>query len=326
MAAKRSSAPPVSVGIVTQNSESFLPACLDALHAQRYEKVELLAFDNASADGSVEMVQRRAPESTVIQSADNLGYCAAHNRLIGAAQGEYYLAINPDVTLGRDYLHALVDALEAGPGYGSAMGKLWLAGEEEGRRRIDGTGIFLGRDRHQNLRGHGEIDRGQYDQAGDIFGVDGAAPLFRRQALLGSQVDGQVYDESYFLYMDDVDLGWRMRLFGWRARYVPSATATHDRTFKPGFRRPISRVMRRHAVKNRYLTILKNESRVTWRRDWWRILAYDVRVFAYVLLLEQSSLAAYLNVFGQRARIRAWRDEIRSRASVSKDEIESWFG
>lgn len=317
--------PHVSVGIVTWNSGADLPACLRALSGQTYADLDLIIVDNGSEDSSVETVREMAPEARMILNKENQGYCRAHNRAIGHSEGAYYLALNPDVVLSERYIEVLVECLEARPQCGSAMGKLWLPDEAKGKR-LDGTGLFIDRRRHQYLRGHGQIDQGQYNEPGEIFGVDGAAPLFRREMLEDVQLFGQVFDEEFFNYMEDVDLSWRARLFGWKSWYEPEATGVHDRTFKPGVRRPMPRWLRRMAVKNRYLMLVKNEGKETWRRDWWRILFYDLQILGYVLLLEQTSLGAYPDFWSARKSARRWRREIWSRMTSSQRERLGWFG
>lgn len=317
--------PLVSVGIVTWNSESDLPACLRALSEQTYTDLETIVVDNASEDRSVEVVRELAPEAEIVLHQENLGFCRAHNRAIASTQGKYYLALNPDAVLSENYIEALVDCLEARPEYGSAMGKIWLPEAGDGRP-LDGAGLFLDRSRHQYLRGHGEIDRGQYDEPGEVFAVDGAASLFRRAMLEDVKVQGQVFDEDFFIYMEDVDLGWRARLFGWRSWYEPTATASHNRTFKPGVRRPMPHWLRRMAVRNRYLMLFKNELPSTWRRDWWRILLYDVQIWGYILLLEQTSLGAVPQILRSRKRALDWQERIRDRTRVTAEECLSWFG
>lgn len=327
MSSTRSANPLVTIGIVTWNSAGDLPACLDAVQAQTYPHLELIVVDNASEDGSAGVARNLAPGVSLIKLNENRGYGAAHNRAIGAAHGNYYLALNPDVVMQPEYVAHLVDALEARPECGSAMGKFWLARPSEpGEHVIDATGLFIDRQRHQYLRGHGELDQGQYDSPGEVFGVDGAAPLYRSSALQDLQVEGQVFDETYFVHMEDVDLAWRARLLGWKAWYEPQAMAIHDRTFRPGERRLIAKTRRRDAVKNRYMTIIKNEAPATWRRDWWRILSYDARIIAYVLFLEQSSLGAYTLLFRQRRVLRRWREKIWAKVRVKPEERKLWFG
>jgi GT2 family glycosyltransferase len=314
----------VTVGIVTWNSEKDLPACLQGVAAQKYPAVEIVVVDNGSSDGSLRLIREAFPQSRIITNDSNLGYCVAHNQAIRASRGEYYLALNPDVRLLPGFVERLVLALESRPACGSAVGKFWQRGEADSPV-LDAAGLFLDRRRHQYLRGRGEPDRGQYDTGEEIFGADGAAPLHRRAMLEDVKVGGEYFDEAFFAYMEDVDLAWRARLLGWRCWYEPGATALHARSFQPGRRRAMPRPMRRVALKNRYLMILKNEGREEWRRDWWRILSYDLKIWAYILLFEQSSLGALALLRRGWGRARVWRREIWGRVMAEPRDRLRWF-
>jgi GT2 family glycosyltransferase len=316
--------PLVSVGIATWNSESHIPTCLRRLEEQRYPNLEVTVVDNASVDRSVELVRQSWPGARVIENGRNDGFCRAHNTAIRASAGKYYLALNPDVQMLPGFLDHLVVALESQPASGAAMGKL-LQPSESGPPAIDAAGLGINRSRHQYLRGRGEPDRGQYDTASEVFGVDGAAPLYRLSMLEDVKIEGQYFDEQFFAYMEDVDLAWRARLFGWASWYEPAATAVHARTFQPGRRRLMPRPMRRMAVKNRYLMLLKNEGREEFRRDWWRILGYDLGIWGYILLLEQSSAGAVGLLRRQWDEGLAWRREIWARAKALPAERMQWF-
>jgi GT2 family glycosyltransferase len=317
--------PVVTVGIVTWNSEQDLPACLEGLAAQAYPALELIVVDNGSADGSVELVRRRFPKAAVLRNPANEGHCRAQNQAISASHGDYYLSLNPDVCLLPGYIQRMVEALRTRPDFGSAAGKLWQM-KPGSAQFIDSTGLFIDRSRHQYLRGHGQPDRAQFDTAGEVFGVDGAVAFHRRKMLEDVAFEGEYFDEQFFAYMDDVDLAWRARLRGWRAWYDPAAQAYHRRRFKPGRRLGMERDIRRIAVKNRYLTILKNEGPEEWRRDWWRVRLYDLQVLVYMLFIEQSSLGAYGLLRREWARGKEWREEIWRRARARPEERLRWFG
>lgn len=316
--------PLVSVGIVTWRSEGDLPQCFDGLEVQHYPNLELIVVDNASGDRSLELVRHRWPTALVIENGNNEGYCKAHNMAINASHGEYYLPLNPDVQLLPAFIERLVSALEGRPAFGSAVGKMWQRSQSD-PPLLDAAGLLLDRRRHQYLRGRNEPDRGQHDAAEEVFGADGAAPLHRRSMLEDVAVDGEYFDELYFGYMEDVDLAWRARLRGWKCWYEPQASAIHARIFKPGRRRNVDRAIRRIAVKNRYLTILKNEGREEWRRDWWRVLGYDLGIWAYILLFEQSSLGALRMLRAQWGEGLARRRRIWSRVTATPRERMQWF-
>jgi GT2 family glycosyltransferase len=317
--------PLISIGIVTWNSAAHLPDCMKSLTEQEYTNWELLVVDNASVDSSLNLVAKYCPNAEIIKNIYNTGFCHAHNQAIQASNGTYYLALNPDAILRPDYLAAMTAALDARPDYGSAAGKLLQSKTEDHASIIDSTGLFIDRRRRQLLRGHGEVDSGQYDHAGEVFGVDGAAPLYRREMLEDIKIDGQYFDESFFAHKEDVDLAWRARLLGWRCWYTPEAIAVHPRSFRPSQRESIAPAIRVHAVKNRYLLLYKNESPLGWRRDGLPIIWYDLKILIYLCLFEQSSLRAFSLLRKVWPRATEWRREIWKRVRANSDEMLTWF-
>ena len=319
------SLPLVSVGIVTWNSSIHLPNCLDALASQSPIDFELIVVDNASNDNSLDVIMKYFPQAITIRNAENTGFCHAHNQAIRASRGRFYLPLNPDIEMEKNYISVLVADLETRPTYGSAAGKLLLKPRETSPHKLDSTGLFIDKRRRQFLRGHAEIDLGQYDQPGEVFGVDGAAPLYRREMLEDIKVDGQYFDEIFFAHKEDVDLAWRARLLGWSCWYDPKAVAYHERNFKPGQREVISSVIKVHAIKNRYLLLMKNELPSGWFRDGLSILWYDLQIFVYMCLFERSSLKAFGILWQDRSRVIAWREDIKRRLRVQPAEMLSWF-
>ena len=319
------SSPLVSIGLVTWNSVAHLSACLSALVRQEYGNFELIVVDNASTDISLDLVMQYYPTAKVIRNTSNMGFCRAHNQAIKCSNGHYYLPLNPDIEMEEAYILNLVQSLETLKEYGSASGKLLSKPRDEYPHRIDSTGLFLDRRRRQYLRGYGEIDWGQYDDSCEVFGADGAAPLYRRAMLEDIKIDEQYFDESFFAYKEDVDLAWRARLLGWRCYYQPLAVAYHQHTFKPNQRNVILPSIRVEAVKNRYLLLIKNETSLGWRRDWFPILWYDLKIFVYICLLERTSLKAISLLWKTWPQALAWRREIIRRTRLQPADILEWF-
>ncbi len=317
--------PLVSVGLVTWNSAGDLPNCLKALAAQTYLNVEYIVVDNASGDDSLRIIAQSIPQATVIRNQENRGFCGGHNQAIHASHGEYYLPLNPDVILEPGYIAIVVEQMRRDMGVGMAATRLYLGTPEDQPRRFDSTGLFLDRKRRQYLRGFREVDTGQYDRTGEVFGVDGAAPIYLRAMLEDISVDGEYFDELFHSHKEDVDLAWRARILGWRCVYIPGAVAYHRRTFQPGRRKGIAAEVRFHAVKNRYLLLLKNESKAGWQRDGFFILLYDVQILVYLLFFERHSLQAFVTLRRNWARIQRWRREIALRAKVPPQEQLGWF-
>jgi GT2 family glycosyltransferase len=190
---------------------------------------------------------------------------------------------------------------------------------------IDSTGLFLKKTRQQFLRGHGQVDSGAYDRLEYVFGACGAAPLYRRDMLEMCKFEGQYFDETFFAYKEDVDLAWRAQLFGWKSLYTPEAVAIHARSFKPGQREGLSKEVRLHSVKNRYLLLVKNELVYTFIRHLWPILFYDLRILVYLLLFEQSSLKGLYQALTLLPSALRWRRFIMAHKQVDGPYMLAWM-
>lgn len=245
----------IYVGIVTYNSAADLLECLDALYQQTFSDMTIIAYDNASIDGSAAWLRTNAPTVRLIEGGENLGYGRAHNHLIrsaGLRQGDAYLALNPDAILAPDYLQTLWGALMGDADNGWATGKLLLK---------DADGVFtelVYSAGHGLLRsgfafniGYGLPDGDAYARSREVFGAPGAAALYRAEMIAALAPTGDFFDPAMFLYAEDTDIDWRARLQGWRCWYAAEATAYH-RGSAPGGR------LKMEAIANRYLSVLKN--------------------------------------------------------------------
>lgn len=329
--------PLVSVVLVTWNSAGYLPRCLAGIRAQSYQPLELITVDNGSADGSAAIISAELSEATIIRNDGNRGFAAAANQGIAAARGELVLLCNPDAFLCADYAERLVAAMAAaGPQFGAATGLL-LRGEGTGIARttvVDSKGIRMTRSGR-----HFDIDQGQSADLPDgvgvrplpdglcreVFGVSGAAALYRASFLRDVAIDGQPFDEDFFAYREDADLAWRGRLFGWRALYVPQAVAYHVRTVTPERRRTLSPLVNMHSVKNRWLLRWKNEGPYLALRNAPFELLRDLVAVVAVLLIERSSLPAFGWLWKNRRRTMAKRRQIQQRRRVSDRALAEWF-
>jgi GT2 family glycosyltransferase len=310
----------VSVVIVTWNSAPFLRRCLAALAAQTYPSIELIHVDNASSDDSVAIVRESATATHIINDS-NRGFSAAVNQAVRIANGELVLLLNPDAYLEPDYVSALVAALN---GFGMATGKLLQA--ESGL--IDSKGIRMTRSGR-----HFDIDQGQPDTRHpapdsphpEVFGVSGAAAMYRMSFVRDVTIGGEFLDEDFFAFREDADVAWRGRLFGWKAVYVPEAVAYHVRTVTPEKRRALSPMINMHGVKNRFLLRLKNEGIYLAIRNAPFELTRDLIVIIATLTIERRSLPALSWLWKNRRRIMEKRRAIRSRCRVSDRDLAGWF-
>lgn len=335
----------VSVVLVTWNSARYLRRCLEGIGQQTHRNIELIAIDNASADDSVALVEPHA--TMVVRNPDNRGFSAAVNQAITLARGEFVLVVNPDCYLLPEYAERLV-ALFSSPDVGSATGLLIRARgtEIEPTEEIDSMGIRMTRTgRHLDI-GQGERWASGVGLPGsiahatppgrltpdagatalfEVFGVSGAAAMFRIAFLHDTAIDGEVLDEDFFAYREDADLAWRGRLFGWRSFCDPAAIAYHVRRVTPETRRELPADVNMHSVKNRFLLRLKNQGAYLALRNLPFELARDLVVLMATLTIERTSLPAFSWLWRNRRRVLAKRREIQRRRKVSDRELAGWF-
>jgi GT2 family glycosyltransferase len=207
--------------VVNWNRCGLLRACLLSLQAQTFLDFELIVVDNGSTDGSLEVLREASFDRIqTIENAENRGFCAANNQGIQTAQGRFIALLNNDAEAEPRWLEQLLSAIENAPGVGMAASKI-LTWEDRGV--IDKAGHLIYPDGQNRGRGTGEPDRGQYDQLEETAWPDGCAALYRRELL--DQIGG--FDEDFFAYADDAELGLRARIAGWRCLYVPTAVVYH---------------------------------------------------------------------------------------------------
>lgn len=327
----------LSIILVTWNNAAFLDRCLEGLAGQTTGVFELVHVDNASSDDGVAKVRAAFPACIQILNETNRGFAGAVNQGIAAAGGELVLLCNPDAYLAAGYTKAVERALaRAGDRFGMATGKLLRAA---GPRiiptgEVDSKGIRMTRTgRHLDI-GQGEPDgdlhRGMLPLSGldglcEVFGVSGAAAVYRMTFIRDVSIDGQFLDEDFFTYREDADVAWRGRVLGWRALYVPAAVAHHVRTVTPRGRRGLSEITNRNSFKNRFLLRLKNEGLGLAIRNAPFELSRDLLAIGAVLTVERSSLPALGWLWKNRRRIMARRSEIQRRRRTPDRELARWF-
>jgi len=227
----------VSVVVVTWNRRDLLQSCLQSLSLQQLNNpFEVIVVDNGSVDGSVEMLVRDFSSNSkfalhLIRNSTNYGFCAANNQGFALATGEFIALLNNDAEAEPGWLAALLAALENHPDAGMAASKILVY---EDPRRIDKAAHLIYPDGQNRGRGTGEFDTGQYDQMEEALWPDGCAAMYRRAML--DQIGG--FDEDFFAYGDDAELGLRGRIAGWKCWYVPTAVVRHHRGSTLGVRSP----------------------------------------------------------------------------------------
>jgi GT2 family glycosyltransferase len=237
-----------SVVIPNVNGEQFLPDCLTALRGQTDTDFEVIMVDNGSTDGSLALVRNSFPEVRVIELGDNVGFAKAMNVGIEAATGEYVVFLNNDTRVAPDWLAELVACLERRPQAAAAGSRTLLMRDES---LIDGAGDVMDWTFLPHPRGHGGPDSKRYREEMQVTTVSAAACAWRAEALR----DIGLFDEDFFIYYEDVDLGLRARLLGYESWYAPRSVALHARGAWTAGRSEFTFF---HPVKNRWFMIVKN--------------------------------------------------------------------
>lgn len=336
--------PLVSVCLVTWEAERWLDGCVGSVLAQSYPTIELVIRDNGSGDGTatrLASVATRYPSVSWTPNAENIGFARAQNQAIAAARGEYICLLNQDVVLDARFLASAAAVLDRDPSIGSVQGRVRRLGAGGERLDlIDTTGLVVLRDRRFLSRGQGDPDGPAYAVGGAVFGADGPCPVYRRAALDAASEPRrgggwEVLDEDFFLYHEDTDLAWRLRLLGWEAWYEPSALAWHARGVAgPGstevqriaaHRQTLTTAARRHGWKNHRLMQVKNESWPSVRRDLVPILRREAGSLVLLVLTAPRDLVAlawFARFLPAALRKRRW---IQRHRRSSPTAITSWF-
>jgi len=310
--------PRAAVVVPNWNGAHFLDACLRSLSDQTHP-AQIIVVDGASSDGSVELVRRRFPAVALICLGANPGFAGAVNRGIERALSlgaDYVALLNNDATAEPQWLERLIDTAEAHPQAGIVTSKFLL---RDGVH-IDSTGDFYSSWGWAYPRGRDEPDRGQYDgpELREVFCGTGGASLFRARML----EETGLFDEDYFAYLEDQDLGFRAQLQGWRARYEPGAVAYHHMM---GTSATLSHFGRYQAIRNCIYLYVKNlPSPLCWK--------YLPKFLLGLFLMGLNDfrrrrflaiVGAYFEALGQLPRLLAKRRGIQTNRVVSVEYIDS---
>ncbi|KKU12118.1 MAG: hypothetical protein UX17_C0056G0004 [Parcubacteria group bacterium GW2011_GWC2_45_7] len=278
--------------------------------------------------------------------------------------------LNQDMYLAQDYFEKIVAMMEEHPEAGAGQGVLlkWDFGKASSVERlassnsltdiVDTMGLKVMRNRRvadwrtgkllnnviasgakQSHRWGEEIATtpsvSRDDEVYEVFGVSGALPIYRRKAVEQVAFEGQMFDEDFFSYKEDVDLAFRLRAAGWKAYVDPQAQAWHDRSAagpremsdKAALqnRKTKSAFVNYHSYKNHVMVLLKNENLANFARDWPWILWYEFKKFVYLLLLDRATLKGLKEIKRLRPRTMQKRKFITSHYKLKPEEMRKWF-
>ncbi|HQP91592.1 MAG TPA: glycosyltransferase [Candidatus Omnitrophota bacterium] len=293
-----STSPLVSVIVVSCLKNDLLRSCIDSILSQDYPNIECLVYLNCSDKSKRSNFESKYKNVKFRNSEDNDLFCKPLNSGIRESKGTYVLCLNDDIILSPDLIGICVNAMEKDP----VVGILGCCLIRPDKKTFDSCGLLWHPSRKPYDRGYGLKDSGGYSR-GFIFGVNGAAAFFRRKTLEDIKEGSEYFDERYGIYYEDMDISWRANIRGWRSFYEPSARAVHIRGASTRVvKRNIPIFLRNFAighiphdlkvrlVRNRYITILKNDRLLLFLRDLPWILSYEIRLFFYLLFFDRAVL------------------------------------
>lgn len=245
--------PAISVVVVNYNGEDFLSDCLNALRSQTFTDFEVIVVDNGSTDGSPDLLRDRFQWVRVIRLAENTGFARGNNIGFASSAAKYVATLNNDTIVSGGWLQALHEAAEADSNIGMAASKIYLGREGS---ELDSAGMLIYPDGMSRQRGHGQIDpevegTGRFDRPEEVLFPSACAALYRRAML----DDVGFFDEDFFSYCEDSDLGLRARLAGWKAVFAPRAVVRHLYSGTGG---RYSEFKAFHIERNHFMVLLKD--------------------------------------------------------------------
>jgi hypothetical protein len=326
--------PRVAVIIVNWNGKHYLDTCLSSLLQQTYGNFEAFVVDNGSADGSCDFIEQAYPRVRLIKLSHNTGFAQGNN--IGIREAfkdkdvKYIALLNNDTRVDAPWLREMVQAAEADENLGMCSSKI-LLGETNVLHNIAN---YITRDGSGGSLFFGNTDAERYSQDREVFCPCGAAALYKRDML--ERVG--LFDEDYFSYYEDLDLGWRGRLNGWKCMYVAGAVVHHYHSRTHGAASPMKAY---YIERNRLWFMLKNYpaqhviasipcsivryirmAQYAWQGvDSAGKLARDTSGRTLVAI----TLRAYADALSKAGKMIAKRREVQNLQRVPEKEIGRWF-
>ena len=323
--------PIVSVIIVNFNGLSHLKECLDSLREQTFREFEVVLVDNASVDDSVAFVKDNYAEVIVIENHENLGYGGGNNAGLRISRGSYVALLNNDTKVDPEWLQRLVEAAQKDETTGMCASKIMNYYQAD---MFDNTGLIMYRDGIARGRGRLEKDIGQYDAEEEVLFPSGCAGLYRKAML--DEIG--LLDADFFLYVEDVDIGLRGRLAGWRCVYVPDAVVYHKYSATT---EPYSPLKAYLVERNRIWVVLKCfPLKMILVSPFYTLMRYIMQGYGALTGKGASSkfmkstsvftalgilLKAYITALGGLGDVLRKRREIMRLKKIKNSEFRAWF-
>lgn len=216
----------VSVIIPNWNGMKTIVKCLESVYKQTYDNIEVIVSDNDSQDGSADYIEKSFSKTRLIKNGENKGFPGGNNSALKVAQGKYYMMLNNDTEVEPGCIEKCVKTINENARYGACATKFLLRDE---RDTVDAAGIAIYEDGLSIGRGRKE-KAAKYDKKEEVFFASDGACLYRKEMIN----DIGLYDEDFFCYAEETDMGWRAQLRGWKCIYEPEAVVYHCHSASTG--------------------------------------------------------------------------------------------
>ena len=318
----------LTIGFITyQNlTAKYLPFFLLSFKKQEFKDFQIIVFDNSGSgdNENVKYLQNNYPEIEIISQNKNLGFAGAYNLMIKKAlelDSEYFLALNPDMILEPDAILKMINFMDEDVALGSMAPKIlkWNFENQtrysEGKKTdiIDSCGIKeISAIRFKDL-GQGEKDKSQYINS-EILGPSGAAAMYRISALEKVKEGQNYFDELMFMYEEDCDLVYRLKLAGFKSEFINDAIIYHDRTASSQGqgnmevvrnRKNKNKNIRKWAFLNKHIMFVKYWKTLNLKGKL-EVFWFAFRMFVFVCLFEQFLIKQYFVLFKMRLKIKRY--------------------
>lgn len=243
-----------AVVIVSYNKKDLLEHCLFSIFKKAFFDGIVFVVDNGSEDGSVKMIRNNFPDVKVVEMGYNSGFCKANNIGIQKAIDANYdniILLNNDIEVDDKFFINLIEEIDNNKKMSMVAPKILLFSK---KNIIDSAGVLITSDGMGVNRFEGKRFSVANEKK-EVFCPAGAAALYTRELLEDIKQDGMFFDESYEYYFEDLDLGWRARLCGWKCIYTPSAIAYHHKHATSG---AYSKFIAFYINRNLFYNIIKN--------------------------------------------------------------------
>lgn len=397
---------PVTISVINYNDKKFIFKAIESAVNQNYPNLEIIITDNNSTDGTREEIENKikdwenrrqeivkkfrgkfsTPQVKYIKNSENAGFGKPHNEAIRRSKGDFILLLNSDAALALNYITNILEPF-SDEKVGSVQGKLLRYDfEKDGLHKdkknsslniIDTTGLMMFKNRRIVCAGQGEADEGQFEEEKEIFGVDGAVPVYRKKALedvklpiigqksikfIKSKVhkvksqklginqgngkkfqvssskfqDYEYFDENFFMYKEDVDLAWRLRLCGWKAVYTPGAVAYHGRGSGDSMAKNYLDIIReRRKINSRAKYLSFKHQRLMQIKDDFPSLLFikhfpqfvikELGAWIYMAVFERFAFRVLRDLYHDIPIFLKKRKMVMARKRVNAKEMEKWF-